>query len=81
MQRKANSSRFIKIAAVTGGILVLLGVLLLGLNALTPEYVDASGVLHEWFFLLPLGFGCLLCGCAALIIAGVSAIIRKIKEK
>ena len=81
MQRKANRSRFTKIAAVMGGILAMLGVLLLGLKALTPEYVDAEGVLHEWFFLLPTGFGYLLCGCAVLIIAGVSAIIRKIKEK
>ena len=80
MQRKANRSRFTKIAAVTGGILVLLGVLLLGLKALTPEYVDASGVLHEWFFLLPLGFSCLFGGCAALIVAGVSAIIRRRKR-
>ncbi len=81
MQRKANQNRFTKIAAVMGGILILLGMLLLALKALTPEYVDAEGVLHEWFFLLPLGFGCLFGGCAALIAAGMTAVIRKMRKK
>jgi len=38
-------------------ILILLGGVLILLKGLLPEYIDEEGILHEPFFLLPIGFG------------------------
>jgi len=42
---------------VIASTLFLFGLFSIILKAFIPEYVDSQGVLHEWFFLLPIGFG------------------------
>ncbi|WP_225350859.1 DUF3955 domain-containing protein [Lacticaseibacillus camelliae] len=42
--------------AALGTLLLVLGIACFVIKAFTPTYLDASGMLHESFFLLPLGF-------------------------
>lgn len=49
------------------GLLMLAGLALLGIKAASPEYLDADGVLHESFFLLPLAFSLAACGLILLL--------------
>ncbi len=43
-------------------VLLLMGILLLVIKGISVEYIDAQGFLHENFFLIPIGFMCLLVG-------------------
>lgn len=51
-----------------GSTLFGVGVVCLLLKAVLPEYVDGSGLLHEAFFLLPVGYCCLFGGMVALAV-------------
>ncbi len=81
MGHQTDTNRFGKTAAFVGCALLILGALLLCVKAVSAEHVDADGLLHEWFFLLPLGFGCLLGGCLSLLSAGVAFVMRKTKDR
>lgn len=81
MGNQAMPNRFGKTAAAIGVALLILGALLLCIKAVSSEYVDADGLLHEWFFLLPSGFGCLLGGCLSLLSAGAAFVMRKTKGR
>ena len=69
------------ILAIVGAAWLLLGIMLLIIKALSPEYVDANGTLHEYFFLLPCGFGCLFCGIALEVPVGIRALVWKLRNK
>lgn len=66
-----------KMFSLLGGVLLLLGVILLAIKAASPEYVDASGMLHEHFFLLPCGFLSIFCGMLSFLALGVRKLICK----
>lgn len=66
-----------KVLSLLGGTLLLLGVILLAIKAASPEYVDASGMLHEHFFLLPCGFLSIFCGMLSFLALGVRKLICK----
>ncbi len=55
-------------------LFILLGIACILIKALLPETIDASGILHEHFYLLPIGFLCLFIGLIILF-------IMKIKTK
>ncbi len=65
--------------AKAGWLFVIFGILCIGLKAVSPESVDGAGVLHELFFLLPIGFGALFSGMLLLVIAAVRNRIRNRK--
>ncbi len=51
--------------------LILLGIALILVKGILPETIDASGILHEHFFLLPIGFACLFIGIITLVITKI----------
>lgn len=57
-------------------ILMLTGIMSLFFKAVAPEYIDNSGILHEYFFLLPIGYGCIF---SSMVLFVIWAIIRKIR--
>ncbi len=63
-----------------GALLVLGGMGCLIAKALSTEYIDAAGVLHEQFFLLPVGFSFLFLGVLVLIGTAVVSRIRRARE-
>lgn len=56
-----------------GRVLFVAGIALLLLKAALPESVDDSGILHEAFFLLPVGYFCIFSGA---VVLAVLAVIR-----
>ena len=50
-----------------GSFLILIGIILLLVKGLSVEYIDAQGVLHENFFLAPIGFLCVFSGLISFI--------------
>lgn len=55
--------------ALTGAALMLIGLVCLVIKTLEPEYVDETGLLHESFFLIPVGLLFLLSGAAVTVIS------------
>ena len=76
-----GTSNYDRIASAVGGGLLLAGFWLLALKGLSAEYMDVSGMLHESFFLLPLGFLCIFCGLLSFVAIGARALIRKFRNR
>ncbi|WP_056989960.1 DUF3955 domain-containing protein [Lacticaseibacillus camelliae] len=55
-----------------GTLLLVLGIACFVIKAFTPTYLDASGMLHESFFLLPLGFAGLFASIVSYLVAGLT---------
>lgn len=58
-------------STIIGTVLLLFGTFCFFVRANSVEYVDASGVLHENFYLVPIGFLFLLSGIMVFLTIGV----------
>ncbi|MEB8265326.1 DUF3955 domain-containing protein [Mammaliicoccus sciuri] len=68
--------RNLNIAAL---ILFVLGVITLSSKSFTPEYIDSQGILHEWFFLIPIGFGIIFISLFIFLVSLIISIIKSFK--
>lgn len=78
---EVRRARFNTISMAIGAVLLIIGMSLLAVKALSVEYVDASGILHENFFLVPMGFGAIFAGGLCFLITGVKNIAEIIGSK
>ena len=69
------------ISTIVGGVLMIMGLMCLIIKAFSVEYIDTSGILHENFFLLPVGFLFIFSGALVIIVACASYIVRKLWER
>ena len=69
------------ISTSVGGVLMIMGLMCLIIKAFSVEYIDASGILHENFFLLPVGFLFIFSGVLVIIVTCASYIVRKLWER
>lgn len=63
-----------------GLLAFILGAGCILLKAVMPETIDADGMLHEAFFLLPIGFAGIFGGGVLMVIAGFRKVIRNRHE-
>ena len=63
-----------KILTLSGLAALAVGALCLIVKALLPETIDAQGILHEHFFLLPAGFCALFAG---ILLIAIGSFLRK----
>ena len=72
--KDGNETKRAKINLISisiGGILLCIGIACIFLKAVSVEYIDAQGILHENFFLIPIGFLCLLSGFFTFVAVGI----------
>lgn len=69
------------ISTIVGGVLMIMGLMCLIIKAFSVEYIDASGILHENFFLLPVGFLFVFSGVLVIIVTCASYIVRILWER
>lgn len=62
---------------IIGALLLFAGAACILIKAASVEYIDASGILHENFFLLPIGFLFLFAGMITFIVIGIKWMIVK----
>ena len=74
-------AKYNMVSSIIGGALILIGIGLLVIKGLSVEYVDSAGILHENFFLIPIGFLCIFCGLITFLAMGIRAAFGKIKWK
>lgn len=55
----------------------IIGLGCLILKSLLPEYIDQSGVLHEYFFLIPIGFAFIFLSLKLLLIRVIRIMFHK----
>lgn len=78
---ETRRARFNMITTLIGGSFLLIGVMLLVIKGMSVEYIDAEGILHENFFLIPTGFLCMFCGFISFMTVGIRTIVIRIKDK
>lgn len=75
---ETRRTKMTMIAAIVGAVLLCIGAGCIILKGLTVEYIDAAGVLHENFFLLPIGFLFLFSGLTVFLALGVKGVVRAV---
>lgn len=65
---------------ITALFLLIIGTLTLVSKSIAPEYVDSQGILHEWFFLLPVGFGIIFIALCIFIVSLFVSIFKRVKS-
>ena len=75
--RKAKLNLY---ATLSGTFLLLMGVMCFFIKVNSVEYVDSSGLLHENFYLIPIGFLFLLSGGIVFLTTGIKFIKNNVKK-
>jgi len=68
------------VSALTGAALMLVGFVCLVIKTLSVEYVDEMGILHENFFLIPVGLLFLFCGFVIIAVTGACFAVKKRRQ-
>lgn len=78
---ETRRARMNMVSTIIGGILMLMGLMCLVIKAFSVEYMDASGILHENFFLLPVGFLFIFSGALVILVTCASYLFKKLRER
>ena len=81
--KDGNEGRKAKMNLVStgiGGVLMLMGLMCLFIKANSVEYVDKQGILHENFYLLPVGFLFLVVGAVVILTTGIVFAAKRKRE-
>lgn len=73
-KEKSNNK---KRGIIVGIIFMLIGLALFVIKGCMPEYIDENGILHEVFFLIPIGYLFLFIGLIIVAIFIIKNIIHK----
>ncbi|WP_086349084.1 DUF3955 domain-containing protein [Candidatus Enterococcus clewellii] len=68
---ETRRAKFNLFSIIFGTFLLLFGFACLVIKANSVEYIDAAGILHENFYLLPIGFLFLFVGLIVFIVIGI----------
>ena len=77
---ETRKARMNMVSAIIGAALMAVGLACFILKALSYEYVDQAGMLHEKFFLIPIGALFLLCGCIIVVFSGIRFAVKKHRQ-
>jgi transcriptional regulator with XRE-family HTH domain len=65
------------VATAIGALLMFLGAILLFIKANSVEYIDEMGILHENFYLVPIGFLFISMGVIVMLTSTISYFLRR----
>ena len=74
-------AKFNLISTIIGAFLLLFGFACFFIKSTSVEYVDASGVLHENFYLLPIGFLFIFSGLIIFSVVGIKFLLHLKRNK
>lgn len=78
---ETRRAKFNMISTIFGGLFLILGAMCFFIKANSVEYVDASGLLHENFYLLPIGFLFVFAGLIVFGVMGVRFLVGLYRNK
>lgn len=82
--RDGSETRRARLNLITvsiGALLLLAGLACLAIKGASVEYVDPQGILHENFFLLPIGFLFIFSGILTFCAVGIRNLAARMKSK
>ena len=77
---ETRRARMNLIAIIIGAALLCIGAACILIKANSVEYIDAQGLLHENFFLLPIGLLFIFSGLVTFVVTGIKNIVGKLKN-
>ncbi|MCA5011550.1 MULTISPECIES: DUF3955 domain-containing protein [unclassified Enterococcus] len=78
---ETRRARFNMITTLIGAFLLFFGFACFFIKANSVEYIDQSGILHENFYLLPIGFFFIFTGIIVFLVIGINYVRELIKRK
>ena len=78
---ETRRAKFNMVSIAIGAVLLLIVVGCIILKGMTVEYIVAEGVLHENFFLIPIGFLFMFSGFITFVVTGIRGFINRFKAK
>ncbi|MBP2098098.1 DUF3955 domain-containing protein [Enterococcus rivorum] len=78
---ETRRAKFNLISTIIGTFLLLFGFACFFIKATSVEYVDASGILHENFYLLPIGFLFIFSGLVIFSVIGIKFLFHLKRNK
>ena len=78
---ETRRAKYNMVSSILGAFLIVIGIILFLVKGMSVEYVDEQGMLHENFFLIPIGFLCLFSGAISFFTIGIGTIISKLKNR
>ena len=79
--KRTRAKKFNMVTTIIGSVFIILGIIFFLISAISVSYIDRSGVLHENFFLVPLGYLSLFVGILIIIAWVINSIRLAIKER
>lgn len=79
--KRTRAEKFNMVTTIIESVFIILGIIFFLLSAISVSYIDRSGVLHENFFLVPLGYLSLFVGILIIIAWVINSIRLAIKER
>lgn len=79
--KRTRAKKFNMVTTIIGSVFIILGIIFFLISAISVYYIDRSGVLHENFFLVPLGYLSLFVGILIIIAWVINSIRLAIKER
>lgn len=78
---EGRRARMNRTAAVIGGALIIMGLMCLLIKTNSVEYIDSNGMLHENFYLIPVGFLLIFSGAVEMMVTGVASRVKARKKE
>ena len=79
--KRTRAAKFNMVSTIIGSAFIILGIIFFLISAASVSYIDSSGILHENFFLIPLGYLSLFVGIVIIIARIINSIRLAIKER
>lgn len=73
--------RYTRTMVIVGAVLLAIGAALLIIKGMSVEYIDEEGILHENFFLIPIGMLFIFSSMVTFIIALISRIVSFVRGR
>ncbi len=78
---ETKRAKYNMISTILGIGLILFGFMFWVIKGLSVEYIDAQGILHENFWMLPVGLFFMFCGFVVILSIGVRAIVFHFRNR
>ncbi len=79
--KRTRAEKFNMVTTIIGSVFIILGIIFFLISATSISYIDRNGILHENFFLIPLGYLSLFVGIVIIIARIINSIRLAIKER
>ena len=79
--KRSRAAKFNMVTTIIGSAFIILGIIFFLISGASVSYIDSNGVLHENFFLVPLGYLSLFVGILIIIARVINSIRLAIKER